>query len=46
MLLISQIGTCLGFILMGTAMNLTNALQWLFVARPLDPPNVASESLN
>ena len=36
MLLISQIGTCLGFILMGTAMNLPHALQWLFVARIVD----------
>ena len=35
-LLYSQIGSCLGFILMGTALLLPNPLLWLFVARIID----------
>jgi len=35
-LLFSQIGSCLGFILMGTALHLPNPLFWLFAARILD----------
>jgi len=36
MLLISQMGTCLGFILMGYALKLPNPLHWLFAARIVD----------
>ena len=35
-LLYSQIGSCLGFVLMGVALNLPNPLLWLFVARIID----------
>ncbi len=35
-LLYSQIGSCLGFILMGAALHLPNSLLWLFVARIVD----------
>ena len=35
-LLYSQIGSCLGFILMGAAIFLPNPLVWLFVARIVD----------
>jgi DHA1 family tetracycline resistance protein-like MFS transporter len=35
-LLYSQIGSCLGFILMGIALQLPNPLLWLFVARIID----------
>ena len=35
-LLYSQIGSCLGFVLMGIALNLPNPLLWLFVARIID----------
>lgn len=35
-LLYSQIGSCLGFILMGVALHLPQPLLWLFVARIID----------
>ncbi len=35
-LLYSQVGSCLGFILMGFALQLPNPLLWLFVARIVD----------
>lgn len=35
-LLYSQIGSCLGFILLGTALHLPNPLVWLFIARIID----------
>ena len=35
-LLYSQIGSCLGFVLMGFALQLPNPLLWLFVARIVD----------
>ncbi len=35
-LLYSQIGSCLGFILMGVALHLPQPLTWLFVARIID----------
>lgn len=34
--LYSQVGSCLGFLLMGAAIHLPNALLWLFVARIID----------
>ena len=36
LLLYSQLGSCLGFILLGVAPSLPNALAWLFVARIVD----------
>jgi MFS transporter, DHA1 family, tetracycline resistance protein len=36
LLLYSQLGSCLGFILLGVAPGLPNALAWLFVARIID----------
>jgi MFS family permease len=36
LLLYSQIGSCLGFILLGVAPALPNALFWIFVARVID----------
>jgi MFS transporter, DHA1 family, tetracycline resistance protein len=36
LLLYSQLGSCLGFVLMGIAPSLPNALMWLFVARIID----------
>src|SRR5262245_52662816 len=36
LLLYSQLGSCLGFILLGIAPSLPNALLWLFVARIID----------
>ncbi len=35
-LIYSQIGSCLGFILMALALHLPNPLMWLFVARVID----------
>src|SRR5690349_19404168 len=35
-LLYSQVGSCLGFVLLGTAIFLPNPLLWLFVARVVD----------
>jgi len=35
-LLYSQIGSCLGFILLGVALHLPNPVFWLFVARAID----------
>jgi MFS family permease len=35
-LIYSQIGSCIGFILMGAALHLPNPLLWLFVARIVD----------
>ncbi|MCW5967474.1 MAG: MFS transporter [Blastocatellales bacterium] len=36
LLLYSQIGSCLGFVLMGAAIHMPNPLLWLFLARIID----------